>query len=421
LEITEASLEEASKIFVQIITKNREKILSAKQREDLIVISPELKDNIISKTKLEDKKIATELLKNALKNALELGERDAVVSMGDKLIIRIFNQSVQKSCENGAEKRFNGLPPEELESIFVKLSKKINFSEEMKKIAQEALKEELNIERVNNFAFTPQFVKVFQNRIGTYLSSILNEEKFVIDGLVNFIFRKFFDQSLYFVAEHYCSLMIGGNKKAIDFIDFYNGDTISRPDGTKLQKPFFVDPNGVRINKMIILQLGMNYRKGLESYKFFTQKLKGFESQIALLEDEISTLKQDIEKNESELNSAKEKAESSLNELKDLKGKLIELKTNKASKEEIDEVALRVKQLSIEEDGLFKTRKSLEGEVEKLKIRLVNKTKEHEATKRVYDKEKPKSEGVKATYLEQKKRYEDVVTLVGLTISKFRG
>ncbi len=414
------------KKMTQIVLKIKETILGSKQREDLIVIPPKLKDAILAKCENEiDKKDANEALKCALRNALDLHDRDVVVAMGDKLVVRIFNHDVvnqsQDSSSGGIEKRFNGLPPEELENIYAKLAKKINFQEEIKKIALEALNAELNIEKVNNFTFTPLFVKVFQTRIGNFLSAATNEEKFVIEGLVNFIFRKFFDQSLNIIADKYVNLMMSGNKQASDFIDFYNGDTISKPDGSKLQKPYFVDPKGTRINKVIILQLGMTYKKAAESFKFFTQKLKGFEHQIAEISSEIERLKKEIASSEGELTEAKEKADSSLTELKELKSKLIELKTKKASNDEIEPISNRIKQLSVEEDTLFKNRKRLEGEVERLKIKLLNSTKELEATQRVYEKEKPKSEQVKANFLESKKRYEDVISLVGMTISKFRG
>ncbi len=262
-----------------IIRVNKESISNSEDNKNLVVVDEYLYNIIfevlnhyphVNKRKM--------IIKEALKKALELSDKDVIVFFNNKIVIKLYidvNQNI------ASERRFNGLPVEELKIIKDNLFPKDDTFQFIKKIIDNLLKSELDFTTIDNEFFEKNYIKIIQNAIIKNLRlRAVDYENFILEGFCNYLLREHFYIIHKIMAEYLVKLVVEKNIEAMNFIKYYSGSTII-VDGIKYTQPSIADMNDNKWNVVTIQSLS-------------TQRLKELALLFERREDVINKLKEDI-------------------------------------------------------------------------------------------------------------------------------
>jgi hypothetical protein len=267
-----------------IIFDHDESLHREEGRTDLIIIDKDLYQAIATFIKHKGSHLdGKELTKKAIKLALSLSEKDAVIIMNNRIVIRIF-QVMDKL--KGSEQRFNGLPLKELKTLENKhFSDQKALQKFFDEVVKSACKTDLNYHVITNFFFMDKRIPIVQNHLHEHLQRKMNEEPFVIEGFANYIFREMFDythkQFSILLLEQY----VEGEAEA--FIRFYNADTHVESNGTRVKAPQIIDKENTVWNFVNIKSLHNKKRLEEERIKSTHEKIKQSLSQRPQLQETI--------------------------------------------------------------------------------------------------------------------------------------
>lgn len=386
-----------------ILDLEKEDILKSAPREDLIAISDSLLIRLHSSIENEcpqvDKK---EILKVAVTKSFSLTEKDVVVYLKGKLFIRLFKGAVKKakiatsqSSSGGKEKRFNGLPPEELNKLNKEIFPK-GVESDLPTLTKIIIGNGIDFSRINNDFYEKNHIQIIQKSFKDFLSKKVNVEQFVLDGFVNFIFRETFELVHKHLAINLIETFYLQKGTAEDFLKYYSGNTVVA-DGGKYKLPMIIDANGgewkVPVIKTIVKQRFVNI-----------DKIKEKEKMIAKVHNSIKTAAKNYEKYSQALESSQantEKNEEELNELlgilmdkrKILKAKREELKKNPTDEvlsKEINDFALEIKGDARREAELLQLRVRLEKEINVFNHKSISEKQQVEALQKKVEEDMEK-------------------------------
>lgn len=337
-----------------------------------------------------------EKIKQKLKEQIMLSDKDVILFLNDKVVIRRFK--LQEGDERKREQRYNGLPKEELAI----LKNSIFESQEMEQeivsdITSQLLETELDFARITHVYFTKNYIKIFQKAIFSFLKENLSEEDIVLEGLANLILRENWILIHTKMAIAILDLVAKKNQNAENFLKNYSGEIEIDSERNKYQLPEILDRNGNKWNIPSIVGIVMQRKKLLDSLSLkqkaiddLRTHIEGLYAKIDELNEEEINIKKEIESIGYE---SKEKAsiEAATNaEIKELREMLKRCKDEDAKKiqGEIGNKILFLKKLIIQEDGYFTKQKRLElqqkniaGKIEKINFdinKLQKKLREEE-------------------------------------------
>jgi hypothetical protein len=266
-----------------------------KSRKDLYIINIaehiELEE-IINKEHVSLNK--KEMINKAIRKAYELSQKDVVTYLNHRIIIRI--NSVVESQKSGAEKRFNGLPEEELKNLQSRLfpdGVEVFFQ----KIVDILMVGELNFKKIKNQFFMDNTIKLLQQTLLAELKKQLTESDDVISGFANYLLRQAFEDVYSQMAKKLLSLILLENKPAIKFLEFYNGSINIGSDGERYKAPILANEDGTRYNYVSILsivkqhhnkdKLPEGFRAEINTYSVEVHKIKKMVLKLRKTQEEL--------------------------------------------------------------------------------------------------------------------------------------
>jgi hypothetical protein len=333
-----------------------------------------------------------EFIKAKLKQEISLGEKDIIVFMGDKVVVRRF---VESNGEKKAESRYNGLPKEELEIIRSK-----NFPDVesefamMKTIMEQAMREELNFSVISFLYYEKNYIKVIQKYMMTFLAENMYEDENVLLGLVNLILRTHWNFVHKLMAEKILDLLSNKDSNAERFIKSYSGDVAFGADNVKYRLPEIIDENDKKWNAVSIFSLILQYKKGQDSIEqkkkssiAYAEKIKQFEEDIQKMEEESDYIQGTVGAIESELTGYFDNEKLLNEELKYLRSEQKEASTESQKNKYQNDISIKMlalKKVSFKQEDAMSRKKTIENQlklltskIEKLKMDIVqNKKKE---------------------------------------------
>ena len=188
-----------------------------------------------------DAKSLRETVRTGVQENFGLDKKDIVLFLRKNLYIRYFvDMRYNRDDEN---KRFSGLNPEDLEQLYTD-----NFPEDFEAIlfdmAADIFKDALDFSRIDNFSFKTIYIEVFRTLVDVAMTDYIADiEQENILGLNGYILRRHFDNLLYVCAELLIEKVMARDRKADEFLRFYNGETIIGSGGKNIKKPFVTDEN----------------------------------------------------------------------------------------------------------------------------------------------------------------------------------
>jgi len=322
-----------------------------------------------------------EKIKQKLKEQIMLSDKDVILFLNDKVVVRRFK--LQEGDDSKREKRYNGLPKEELVILKNSIFESQEAEQEIvSEITSQLLETELDFARITYGYFAKNYVKLFQKTIFNFLKENLSEEDIVLEGLANLILRENWILVHTKMAVSILDLVAVKNPNAEIFLKNYSGDIELDSERNKYQLPEILDRNGNKWNVPSIVGIVMQRKKLLDSYALkqkATEEIRAHIEELYAKIDELNEEGINISKEiESIKHESKERAsiEAAINkEIKELREMLRRCKDEDAKKiqSEISDKTLFLKKLVIQEDGYFTKQKRLEhqqkniaGKIEKI-------------------------------------------------------
>lgn len=394
-------------------------------------IAPDMTKSLLAfLSNIEEVEQKKEIIKSALKKILELGPRDALFFMSDKIMIKKF-VGTEKKKEGPVRRSFDHIPQEALEYIETEMRKK-GLDDKIQVMLREMFKDELNFRKIDNFYFAKNFIRLLQEKFVKFLSPYLTEESEEnVIAFSNYILRKDFDKLLASMAKELIRLLLEKDSNAEVFIKFYNGDTAFASNGKRFQKPDIKDDRGGRWNNSTIFQVGLQRKKGLETIKEAKEAIiktqgaiKKFEADLesseALIEKKKNMLNE-VAKQYQEYNAGTAKNKEQIHELKTAMTKEKEAEKQQALQEQISQLSIEVKNNFKHEEENLKQKKKLENEVEKQQISNTILKKDLDAYRKKLDNNAKKLEELLKNQEPLDEKYNTIVHALAKTLSSFRG
>lgn len=205
-----------------------------------------------------------EVALHAVRLFLDLSQDDVACFINGRIFVRYLDSKER----SGYERRFNGLPPEELEALAKELYPG-GFWPVMEKLLKGLVEGDLDFARISNGFFVANGIRLVQKSIVSEIRKKVDENDFFIEGFANYLLREVFLDIFRFFAARLCRLVLEREKNAEEFLAFYSGGT-QVIGGVRYNIPELSDENGNRWNRLSIMSVLAQTdrdRKGLQEAK----------------------------------------------------------------------------------------------------------------------------------------------------------
>lgn len=274
---------------VEIITSN----INLVQRDyngmkNQISINGSLKDIIYNYVnKIENEKIhKKELIKCAVRKALELKENDIVLIRKDQIFIKIFEElkrhEVSSDEENTIKNRFNGIDENELRSFYRNYFLSKDNKNFFYYVAQEFVDIYFMDKQIDNATYEKYVFSFIQSIIISQLEETFDHNQEFLKGLSGYVFRLHFEEVFDYIAEMILKEIVRANNYMVEFVKYYTLSIIVL-NGEKYKVPSLETEDGLKWNVVSILSVVKVFVKSdITMYEL--------EQEVYKLEDEISVL-----------------------------------------------------------------------------------------------------------------------------------
>lgn len=196
------------------------------------------------------------ILRHAINATLNLDRKDSVFFMNGKVVIRFFKRAE-------AERRFEGLPPEEIKKIVDDIydqEGEPNMAGDLDMIIATLSDSTLNFTEIDNLFFNTRHVKIIQEGLIRFYKTKISHDETVIKAAANYIFRESFYYIHELLAEKLLELIERKDKNTEAFLRYYNGNTFIQ-NGQKHTAPEIIDEAGQKWNIAAIVNFISQFSK----------------------------------------------------------------------------------------------------------------------------------------------------------------
>jgi hypothetical protein len=270
--------------IITIIHHNRKSIeYPYRGQNDQIAILGKIRREVNREISDSDESVnSKELIKHAIRVALDLKDRDIVIQLKRKYIVKIFskNRVLEKEVQEdisapkerkGIQNRFNGYSPEEIEEtykdIFVKGDVKIEYF--LKSVMRKIFLKKLNFNVISNDFYESKSLGIIQVAITKELTDYLSLEKDFITGVSGYLMRKHFQEIHEIMAIKLIECIYNKNANAKNFLLHYTGQIILS-DNKKYKIPSLETEDGQKWNSgslICICNLWMHTKRKRKTYE----------------------------------------------------------------------------------------------------------------------------------------------------------
>ena len=259
-------------------------------------------------------------LRECIADVFELNEKDIVLFLRSRIYIRGY--IAPKVVAQGAERRFAGENPEELQSIYDYCFPE-GIGDEIEALIPEVLDEQLNFGVIDNYIFNKTYIAVFRSMIEIILvEGIDNLPVEKLEGLTGYVLRLYFDDILVYTARELLYYVEIRDRNAEKFIKYYKEEVVIDAEGRKIQKHAIVDAKHQTWNYSAILSVLMQFAQAKKRVE--QQKVR-----IESIEDRLDDVKRELAYERQQKVKCEEEARN-VSELFSLKKIDLERKVNDA-------------------------------------------------------------------------------------------
>lgn len=363
------------KSLVRLLKTEENAIYSASGREDLLVIAEPILARMMDIIKTHQPPVdAKDAVRRALRSAFGLSSKDAVIFLDSKAYVRFFIEP-QKQVYGRVDRRFGGLPPEELEKLKHEIFKD-SVTNALQEIVDELLGEELNFSTISNEAYEKGSLVRIQAKIVDYLQQRMDHEREILEAFGAYLLRENFQMIHEELAQALLEKVTAGDDGAERFIKYYSGDT-AVIDGQKYQLPEIVDRNEMRWNFSTIKAISTQYHRDRAQIESRMEQVQLSRDEYEGLDDQIAKAKLELERAKKSQLSVKIAVEENGNTLSKLRESLAEARKEAARKGESEEVKSsiatlnnQIREATSKDEALFKDRSRADMQVKECEKQL---------------------------------------------------
>lgn len=304
------------KNIIDIIRKNRRYIeYPYHERDDQIALLGRIRRHINAEIIETDEAInKKELVRYAIKEALELDGRDVVLHLQRKYIVKIFKKNSllnsyakEPMPKDDAENRFQGFNSQDLSNHYNELINDINIEAFLDNVMALLFAGKLNFDEITNNYYEANVLSLVRNTIAQELKQYVSQNEEYLLGFAGYIFRNNFEAIHQRIAIEIFEQVSVKNKNAELFLSYYSG-TVLVENGKRYIIPELSTPDGKRWNITSISATASMWLRTRHQEKKLAVEYKNLENdftQVQIQYENVSTqYKQQssyIEKYENEL------------------------------------------------------------------------------------------------------------------------
>jgi len=290
------------KIKAMRLLENYAEHLDDSQGPNLLILNEEITNKLRNDLKCQSDESFRNIIRHVLPFVFEVGDKYAVLFGKARITIRIH---MEKPSE---EKRFNGLPEEELENLVASLFP--DMDKELPLLMKRAFVKVIDFGVISNAEFEQKHIKIMQQELTSIINLRSDQDKEINKGISNFILRKQFDTYHQLLADQLITAIMNKKGNAEVFLNYYTQKNITVA-GVKYKLPPLIDSQGTIWSLPNIKNIASQHNNDLAE---LTKKNDFIEK----MEKILDTIDDDIKKEQTEANEAKTAFEKANNELHEL-------------------------------------------------------------------------------------------------------
>ncbi len=373
---------------------------------------------------IEDRALKREMYKQAIKDGLDLGPRDLVFFMNDKITIKKF---IQPTEQNFAERRAGGLPPEELERLKNIVFEK-NIYDEINKAISNLMDTKLDFTVISNEYFRKNVIAFVQDELYKVTSIYMDEDSDVAlkKAFVNYIFREHFKNIHKIFAKHILELHTTRDKNVEMFLKYYDGN-IEIINDKQIQKPEIIDENDQKWNAVSMLPIVIQKKKNDREIEMIEEYNDKAQNKITQLQSRIETIQDENAKLEEKKESINNRIKDIITESRQLQeeNSALKKKIKKAPKDEKEElqsklnkIVVQIKKLGKDEDLYRINIRDLNNKIETNNIKTTNINVDVSAQEKLMKDNQIKKQNLLELHKPVEEKYELIVDALAKTLMK---
>jgi len=284
--------------IVEIIHKNKKHIeYPHKGRVDQIALLGKIRRHINAELVESDEAVnKKELIRYAIKKALKLDERDVVVTLRKKYIVKIFKcNSFINTCDeepkaqDTQERRFQGYAAEELVEHYNELINDIDLEAFLDDVMTYLFATDLNFNEITNSYYEKHVLSLIRSQIAKELEQYVSYNKEYLLGFAGYIFRENFEKIHERIAIEIFEKIAVNNANAKKFLQYYSG-TVLIEHGKRYILPELSAPNGRRWNATSLSATATMWLRTRHKEKVLHVRTDNLESEYLEVEAQYKTI-----------------------------------------------------------------------------------------------------------------------------------
>lgn len=280
-----------------------------KRDSNLLIINESITATICDQLKLK-KEDFRKAMRATLPLIEDLGKSHAILFGKSRITVRTHLDKAS------SEKRYLGLPPEELEALVQKYFNDVQ--KEMPELVNKALQKRPIFQTLSNQEFETTHIKILQEELITILGSRSQQDKGILKALANYILRQQFHDLHMLLAQQLIQLVVERNPKAEQFLFYYTQGTISI-NGQKFMIPPLKDSEGKLWSIANITSTAVQYQN-------YQQALQKKDTLLNTMEETLNNVDEEIILSSKSVHSVKDDFEKNLQKLKQTGKKITEIR-----------------------------------------------------------------------------------------------
>ena len=219
-----------------------------------------------------------ELIRYAIKIALNLDDKDIITQLKRKYIVKIFEKNTILTADaeapikrEGKQNRFNGYTAEQIEETYKEIftNGDADINEFLVSVMQSAFRDSLDFNSITNKYYELNALKIIHTAIAKEIHNYISLEEDYILGITGYLMRVHFQKIHELMARKLIKSVYEKNENAKHFLLYYNGST-RLVNGKKHQVPSLTTEDGRQWNNASLIgicNLWMNTKRKKEQYE----------------------------------------------------------------------------------------------------------------------------------------------------------
>lgn len=395
--------EKTSQFFglIRTLKEAQNGVYATSGREDLLVVDEALCQKLWELVRSHSPAVdGRDAVRRALRKAYGLSGRDAIIFLNRRVYVRLFVEP-EKQTYGKVERRFGGLPPEELERLKNEIFKD-SVASALQEILNGLLEKELNFSVVTNELYEKGSLLWIQAKIVDHLQGRMDHDREVLEAFAAYLLRENFQMIHEELAQALLEKVMEGDDGAERFIKYYSGD-VAVFEGQKYRLPEIIDRTDMRWNFSTIKAVSTQFHRDRAQMESRMEQVQVTQEEFVGLDDLIAKARLELERAKKEQLSVKISVEENGNLLSKLRDALAEARKEAVRKGENEEVKNTIatlnnqlRETTTKDEDLFKARSHTDLQVkecekqldalERKKVTLERKLKEEQEKLQIWMK-----------------------------------